>query len=184
MRLSLLPDLTEAQTGEVRNWVSAVLAHAELTPPRPYFPLGGSAAVYVEGQLRVLERGEYWQNDGASRIYVGYSHRVGGTTMQPLEQLAVVGAVISLANLWSEFHEAYTARAARIVFASYEGVMSGMIQTEAAVTGLAFNADRSLVAARIGDCYHLPEGTQVEIDDTWTLVPDRPSAVRMSEAAN
>jgi hypothetical protein len=173
-KLMLLPD-TSAQRAEIVSWVEAMLADVNLAPQQPRFPLGGKVAIYVDGSLRVLQNGEQWQDDGVASLYVGYRHSAGAQYMQPLDRLAVVGAVISLADLWERFHETYIARAAAILISNYQGVMSGLIQTEAAVSGLAFSPDRALVAGRIGDCYHLPDGTQVEIDDSWTLVPDRPA---------
>lgn len=175
MRLALLPVLTDGDKEAVGRWVEATLAAPNLCQGDWPFPLANKVGVYVDGSLRVLERGEFWQDDGVGRIWVGYRHRSSANHLSEMDRLAVVGAIISLAELWERFHGSFIAKAAQIIFTAYEGMMGGMIQTEAAVTGLAFNADRSLVAGRIGDCYHLPNGTAVEIDDTWTLVPDRPT---------
>lgn len=174
MKLALLPELTEQEKTAMREWVQAALTHEELSPPDVYFPLDGKVAIYRDGWMKILRRGEHWMDDGARNLYIGWNYR-RGTGMEPLERLTVIGALISVAELWDEFHEAYIARAAVILIANYQGVMSGLVQAEAAVTGLAFNADRSIVAGKIGDCYHLPNGERVEIDDTWTLVPDRPA---------
>ena len=175
MQISLLPKLTEARKAEVKTWVEATLVYEELSSPDIFFPLDNQVAIYVDGRIKALRRNEYWQDDGSGVIYVGWSTgRAGRNYLSMLDRLAVIGAIISLADLWEELHEAYIARAATVLISSYTGIMSGMIQTEAAITGLAFNADRSVVAGKIGDCYHLPDGTAVEVDDTWTIVPDRP----------
>lgn len=173
MQISLLPKLTDDQRQQTREWVTETLASEQLAAG--YFPLDSKAVIYIDGRMKILRRGEYWQDDGAANLYVGFSaSRTGRNYLQPIERLAVVGAVISLVELWEEFHDAYIAKAAEILIASYQGIMSGLIETEAAISGLAFNAERSLVAGRIGDTYHLADGTEVEIDDTWTVVPDRP----------
>lgn len=173
MQISLLPKLTDDQRQQTREWVTETLASEQLAAG--YFPLDSKIVIYIDGRMRVLRRGEQWQDDGSTSIYVGYtSVRPSRGALQPIERLAVVGAVISLAELWDDFHETYIAKAASLLISAYEGIMSGLIQTEAAISGLAFNAERAIVAGKVGDTYHLADGTEVEIDDTWTVVPDRP----------
>lgn len=182
MKFTLLPELAETQKREMANWIRATLESPELVQSRVTFNWAGQLGIYRDGRLITLHRNDGWQFDGANVIYIG--HREGRTQALPLiERLAVVGAIISLIELWPEFHEQFTARASAILIETYTGVMSGMVQTEAAVSGLAFNADRSIVAARIGDCYHLPNGELVEIDESWTVVADRPSLRTVPVAA-
>jgi hypothetical protein len=172
MKFTLLPELTDAKKRDVGNWIRATLESPELVQNAVPYSWAGEFAIYKNGRMVVLHRNNSWQYDGSGTLYIGY--RDGPHQVPLIERLAVVGALISLVELWPEFHEQFTARASAILIETYTGVMSGMVQTEAAVSGLAFNEDRSLVAARIGDCYHLPSGELVEIDDSWTVVADRP----------
>ena len=181
MRFSLLPELTAEQKRGLSEWIAATLPAGELTQNSPPFPMAGRLGIYVSGQLKMLHRNDYWSNE-AGQIYIGY--RTGTTHPMPLiERLAVVGAIISLADLWEVHHEAYTTVMSSVLIESYIGLMSGMVQTEAAVSGLAFNQDRGVVAARIGDCYHLPNGELVEVDEGWTVVADRPGVRAVPVAA-
>ena len=182
MRFSLLPELTAEQKRGLSEWIAATLPAPELAQSNVSFPMSGQLGIYAGGQLRIVHRNSTWQFYDTSIIYVGY-RPLEQHTVPMVDRLAVVGAIISLADLWEVHHEAYTTVMSSVLIESYQGLMSGMVQTEAAVSGLAFNQDRGVVAARIGDCYHLPNGELVEVDDTWTVVADRPGVRAVPVAA-
>lgn len=174
MQLSLLPKLTDGEKASMAEWLRATLATPELTQSNVTFPLSsGRLGIYVDGTLKQLARNEYWQIDSAS-IYIGY--RSNRNHMVPLtDRLAVLGAIIGMADLWAELGELYMATLARVLVSSYRTLMSGLIQTEAEVTGLAFSEARGLVAALINDRFHLPNGEEIEVDDSWTVISERPA---------
>lgn len=174
MKYTLLPELDEAKKQAISEWIAATLAHPQLTQSSVTFNWAGQLAIYQNGMLRMLHRNSSWSNNDGANIYIGY-RAPDSQPMPLLERLAVVGAIISLTETWPVHHEQFIKAASVALIDSYTGVMSGMVQTEAAVSGLAFNEGRSIVAARIGDCYHRPNGELVEIDDSWTVVADRPS---------
>lgn len=176
MKFSLMPELTVQRKEALSAWITATLNAPELTQSAVTFPEGGSLVIYRDGRACWLNVNDSWQWDGGNNIYIGRRLRAGYNQPMPmLERVGVIGTIISLCELWEVHHEKYIEVASRALIDTYTGVMSGMVQTEAAVSGLAFNADRSLTAARVGDCYHLPDGSLVEIDDTWTVIADRPS---------
>lgn len=176
MKYSLLPELTEAKKAEVSAWITATLAAPGLVQSTVAYSWSGEFAIYRNGRVTSLHRNGAWQLDsGGSLLYIGYREPNGNHPLPLLERLAVMGAVISLTETWETHYEQFTAVASAALIDAYTGVMSGMVQTEAAVCALAFNADRSVMAARIGDCYHLPNGELVEVDETWTVVSDRPT---------
>lgn len=176
MKIALLPEFTGDEREAAKAWLSAVLANEHLTANAPQMPAAiyGRMGLYIDGRFRTLQRGEYWADDIVGNFYVGYRERPGASTVPLPRRLAVIGGIISLAGLWGDLHEAYIARAAGVLIGTYSDLMSGLVRTEAAVSGLAFSADRATIAARIGDAYHLPNGEAIEIDETWTVVPDRP----------
>lgn len=183
MRFSLLPELTDAQKRSLSEWVAETLPAPGLIQGSVIFPMNGQLGFYVGSEFRMIHRNDNWQFYDRNVIYIGYRNPTGNHPMPLIDRLAVVGAVISLADLWETHHEQYTTVMSSVLIESYQGLMSGMVQTEAAVSGLAFNESRGVVAARIGDCYHLPSGELVEIDDSWTVVADRPSVRTVPVAA-
>lgn len=172
-KLSLLPTFTEDERQHWKDWLTAVLGTPELATTEIDPPLyGQSLTVYTNGRSTAVATHDHWQTSG-NTIYVG--RRSTGHPMPMIDRLAVIGILISAVDLWADLHEPYMARMARELITTYEGLMYGMVQTEGALGGLAFNAEAGQVAGKFGDTFHLPNGEPVEVDDdNWTVVLDRP----------
>lgn len=167
MEIGLLPKLTVGEKASVKAWMETVLGSPRLVQaPRNNFPLSQRIAIYIDGMPRLVQSGGY-QTDSIY-IYVGNeSDRMGLG-----ERLGILCAIISVSGLWAELADQYSAAVSRSLLESYNTAMQNLIRVQGGVpaTGLAFSADRSLVAAQMGGGWFLPGGEAIEIDSTWTVV--------------
>lgn len=177
--VAFMPTLTDYDKSEVKDWIRRALDGTELMIVGTPFPAAGRLILYWQGAPRIISNNSHWQ-ESDPYLYIGY--RTGGETIPKLDRMAILGGIITLCGLWDDLHEQFTTKLAELMFSQYRSAVSGMVRSESPISGLAFNSDRTQMAARIGEEYHLSSGEPVELTEDWVAIEGNPSLIPLPEA--
>lgn len=172
MQIGLLPRLTDIEKEQMGRYLAGLLDEPRLSETagnRLPIP-GGQLALYVDGQAKVVHRAAWQIGDGF--IYIGQDNR-NGNALPLLDRLGVIAGIIAACGLWTDqMVGKFGETVGRVMLQSYNEAMHGLltVQGSTPATGLAFSADRQQVAALMGEHYYLPNGQEVEVDETWVTV--------------
>ena len=173
MQIGLAPVFTAVEKERIKTYLTTVLADPHLCNRRENFPFAGRLHVYVDGNVRSIHRGSEWLHDGTF-VYIG---TVDSERMPRHQRLAIIAAIITSLDLWDAMVETYSTAVSRTLLEQYNTMMNGLLVARGSTaTGLALNADRSMVAARMGtgddQGFYLPGGEQVNptTEEGWVTV--------------
>jgi len=164
---TMIPGADIERQEAVTNWVLRILNSETLAERRTTFPLTGYT-LYRDNRPITLLAGP-WLLDN-SRLYMATE----SAAVPAHTRIQVLSALLSLTNpaRRQELELSLANAITRALLGQYREMTLGLIQpfaTNATVTRIAFSADRSQVAAYIGDGWYTPAGDPVEVGDGWVI---------------
>lgn len=180
MNITLTPTLTTVQKRRAKVWLTAQLVNSELADPAVSMDwMNGAVTVYVNGQPKTLQTGNWCSQTLARRNRDGYCMLPCGNYNPQLpapsksERLAILGGIAVAVGLWDELAEEYSQALGRVVLDAYNSCCLDMVQAPKPAGKLAFSADKHQAAIMYTDepdVWYLNSGEPVKIDDTWQQV--------------
>ena len=163
MDISIVPSFNESHKQLAKSWLLNMLRHDQLSYGSLPNDLQHKYCLFIDQTPYVLVRGNW-------SLQMPYLYLGGGSAVFDLHtklSLLVSFATLMHLNQDTEVLDLITTRLNRIILEGVGTVYHQLIQSIQPIAQIAVDPASSRVAAQINEKWLLPNGQEVEVQDTW-----------------